>query len=122
MLDASKGAGARIWDKSVLVATEGPRYETPAEIRMLETLGGDLVGMTGAPETFLARELEICYSALCFISNRAAGKQAKLSAVEVMEIGKNTMPEIASLIRKTIDNIPTKRTCPCSGATQEAQV
>jgi 5'-methylthioadenosine phosphorylase len=55
MLDASKGGNVKVWDGSVLVATEGPRYETPAEIRMLEKLGGDLVGMTGAPETFLAR-------------------------------------------------------------------
>ena len=122
MLDSSRDSNVKVWDDSVLVATEGPRYETPAEIRMIETLGGDLVGMTGSPETFLARELEMCYSTLCFVSNRAAGKQAKLSAVEVMEIGKKTMPEITSLIRKTVENIPTKRTCVCSGATHEAQV
>jgi 5'-methylthioadenosine phosphorylase len=89
---------------------------------MLETLGGDLVGMTGAPETFLARELEMCYSTICFVSNRAAGKQAKLSALEVMEIGRKTMPEITSLIQKTIETIPTHRACACSGATREAQV
>ncbi len=122
MLDAAKEVNVKVWDGSVLVATEGPRYETPAEIRMLETLGGDLVGMTGAPETFLARELEMCYSTICFVSNRAAGKQAKLSALEVMEIGRKTMPEITSLIRKTIEKIPTHRACVCSGATQEAQV
>ena len=122
MLDASKGGKVKVWDGSVLVATEGPRYETPAEIRMLERLGGDLVGMTGAPETFLARELEMCYSTICFVSNRAAGKQAKLSALEVMEIGRKTIPEITSLIRRTVENIPTHRTCICSGATREAQV
>jgi 5'-methylthioadenosine phosphorylase len=122
MLDSSKGVSTRVWDGSVLVATEGPRYETPAEIRMLEVLGGDLVGMTSAPETFLARELEICYSTLCFISNRAAGKQAKLSATEVMEIGKKALPEITRIVHATIENIPLKRACTCSGATQEAQV
>ena len=122
MLDASKGLPVKVWDGSVLVATEGPRYETPAEIRMLETLGGDLVGMTGAPETFLARELEMCYSTICFVSNRAAGKQSKLSALEGMEIGRKTIPEITSLIRKTIERIPIRRACACSGATQAAQV
>jgi 5'-methylthioadenosine phosphorylase len=122
MINSSKDGKVKVWDDSVLVATEGPRYETPAEIRMLEKLGGDLVGMTGAPETFLARELEICYSTVCFISNRAAGKQAKLSAVEVMEIGKRTLPEITNLIRKTVERIPAKRTCVCSGATEQAQV
>jgi 5'-methylthioadenosine phosphorylase len=122
MINSSRGGTVKVWDNSVLVATEGPRYETPAEIRMLERLGGDLVGMTSAPETFLARELEICYCAVCFISNRAAGKQAKLSAVEVMEIGKKTMPEIASLIRKAVENIPIQRTCACSQAIKQAQV
>jgi 5'-methylthioadenosine phosphorylase len=122
MIDSSKGGKVKVWDDSVLVATEGPRYETPAEIRMLERFGGDLVGMTGAPETFLARELEICYCTICFISNRAAGKQSNLSAVEVMELGKKTMPEIANLVRKTVENIPAKRTCVCSGATKQAQV
>jgi 5'-methylthioadenosine phosphorylase len=122
MLDSSKVGKAKVWDSSVLVATEGPRYETPAEIRMMETLGGDLVGMTGAPETFLARELEMCYSSLCFVSNRAAGRQAKLSAVEVMEIGKRTMAEITNIIRMTVERIPTHRTCNCAIATREAQV
>ena len=122
LLNASRAANVKVWDGSVLVVTEGPRYETPAEIRMLDKLGGDVVGMTGAPETFLARELEMCYSTICFVSNRAAGKQAKLSALEVMEIGRKTMPEVTSLIRTTIENIPTHRSCFCSGATKEAQV
>jgi 5'-methylthioadenosine phosphorylase len=122
LLDSSRNTKVKVWSNSVLAATEGPRYETPAEIRMLEKLGGDLVGMTGAPETFLAKELEMCYATLCFISNRAAGKQAKLSAVEVMEIGKRVMPEMLSIIRKTAENIPVKRTCECARATHEAQV
>lgn len=122
LLDSSRNTKVKVWSNSVLAATEGPRYETPAEIRMLEKLGGDLVGMTGAPETFLAKELEMCYATLCFISNRAAGKQAKLSAVEVMEIGKMVMPEMLSIIRKTAENIPVKRTCECARATHEAQV
>jgi len=122
LLDASKGTKVRVWGDSVLAATEGPRYETPAEIRMLEKLGGDIVGMTGAPETFLARELEMCYATVCFISNRAAGKQAKLSAIEVMEIGKRIMPEMVNIIRTVIVGIPATRKCECGRATHEAQV
>ena len=122
LIDSAKRTKVRTWDKSVLAATEGPRYETPAEIRMLQTLGGDIVGMTGAPETFLARELEMCYSALCFISNRAAGKQEKLSAIEVMEIGKKVMPEMLAIIRSAIETIPIKRNCNCGEAIDKAQV
>lgn len=121
LIDCSKGK-VKVWGNSILVATEGPRYETPAEVRMLQTLGGDVVGMTGAPEVFLARELEMCYSTLCFISNRAAGKQEKLSAVEVMEIGRKVMPEILTILRRTIESIPATRMCPCAKAIDQAQV
>ncbi len=122
LIESSKGTEAKTWDKSILAATEGPRYETPAEIRMLRTLGGDIVGMTGAPEAFLAREQEICYSTLCFISNRAAGMQERLSARDVMEIGKKTMPTMLNIIRKTVESIPAERSCPCAKAIDEAQV
>jgi 5'-methylthioadenosine phosphorylase len=53
--------------------TEGPRLETPAEIKVLSAVGADMVGMTLVPEVFLAKELEICYCALCYITNYAEG-------------------------------------------------
>ena len=59
--------------KGTYVCTEGPRLETPAEIRMYKKLGGDLVGMTLVPECFLARELEICYLPICYLTNYAEG-------------------------------------------------
>ncbi len=57
----------------VYVCTEGPRLETAAEIRKYAMYGGTLVGMTLAPEAFLARELEICYCPVCYITNYAEG-------------------------------------------------
>lgn len=60
-------------DGGVYVCTEGPRLETPAEIRMFAQWGGQLVGMTLAPECFLARELEMCYAPICYVTNYAEG-------------------------------------------------
>ena len=60
-------------DGAVYVCTEGPRLESPAEIRKFRIIGGDLVGMTLAPEAFLARELEMCYSPVCYLVNYAEG-------------------------------------------------
>jgi 5'-methylthioadenosine phosphorylase len=57
----------------VYVGTQGPRLETPAEIRKLQSLGGTAVGMTLVPEVFLARELELCYAAVCLVVNHAEG-------------------------------------------------
>ena len=60
-------------EKGTYVCTEGPRLETPAEIRKFAICGGDLVGMTLCPEVFLARELEMCYASICYITNFAEG-------------------------------------------------
>ena len=55
-------------------ATQGPRLESAAEIRRMEADGCDVVGMTGMPETSLARELALCYASLALSVNWAAGK------------------------------------------------
>jgi 5'-methylthioadenosine phosphorylase len=55
------------------VVSEGPRLETRAEARALRGMGGDLVGMTLAPEAFLARELEMCYHPVAYVTAWAEG-------------------------------------------------
>lgn len=60
-------------DKGTYVCTQGPRLETPAEIRKYKSYGCDLVGMTLVPEVFLAKELEMCYAAICYVTNYAEG-------------------------------------------------
>ena len=59
--------------KGTYVCTNGPRLETPAEIRMFRILGGDYVGMTAATETILAAEAGIPFAAIAFSINWAAG-------------------------------------------------
>jgi len=57
----------------VYVCAQGPRLETAAEVRKFAIFGGTLVGMTLAPEAFLARELEMCYCPVCYVTNYAEG-------------------------------------------------
>ena len=57
----------------VYVCTQGPRLETAAEIRKFASYGATLVGMTLVPEAFLARELEMCYCPVCYVTNYAEG-------------------------------------------------
>ena len=66
---------------AVYVSTNGPRLESPAEIRMYAQLGGDVVGMTGIPEATLARELGLCYAAVAFSVNWAAGIEETIQFV-----------------------------------------
>ena len=60
-------------DHGVYVCTQGPRLETPEEIKWYRKQGADMVGMTLVPEVFLARELEMCYTPICYITNYAEG-------------------------------------------------
>lgn len=55
-------------------ATQGPRFETAAEVDRLERDGCTVVGMTGMPEAALARELGVEYAAVCPVGNLAAGR------------------------------------------------
>lgn len=58
-------------DRGVYVCIEGPRFETPAEGRKYASYGGELIGQTVAPEVFLARELQMCYACLSYVSRYA---------------------------------------------------
>jgi 5'-methylthioadenosine phosphorylase len=122
LAESTRKVEGKVRENSILAATEGPRYETPAEIRMLQQMGADIVGMTGAPEVFLARELEMCYATVCFISNRAAGQQQKLSVKEVLDVSAKVMPNLLRIIDLAIQAIPRQRSCPCSTATHEARL
>jgi len=118
---AAKERVRKVWSDAVYACMEGPRYETPAEIRMLKTLGCDVVGMTGIPEATLARELEICYATLCFVSNMAAGIRKRVSTDEVVEIGKRMAPILQEVLERACTQIPEKRSCPCSHALEGAR-
>ncbi len=71
--EAVHNSGLSHHEEGVYVCTEGPRLESAAEIRKFRILGADLVGMTLIPETFLARELEMCYAPVCYLTNYAEG-------------------------------------------------
>jgi len=114
LLKAAENGVERTWHDVVYVCTEGPRYETPAESRMLRGLGCDVAGMTGIPEVVLARELEMCYASLCFITNMAAGLQKHLSAELISEGSRKLKHTLQKVLEETIIRIPWKRSCRCS--------
>jgi 5'-methylthioadenosine phosphorylase len=121
LINTIKKRNIRVRDKAVLFCVEGPRYETPAEIKMFRRLGCDVVGMTAIPEAVLARELEICYATMCFVSNMAAGIQQKLTVNEVAEVAKEKIPFIQQILRETLEHLPKSRQCPCAHALKNAR-
>ena len=105
------------------VCTEGPRFETPAEIKMFKMLGGDLVGMTGLPEVTLARERQMCYNSICIVSNYASGiSDQELTIDEVFEMVAQKETELLELIYNFIRNIDETKDCTCNHALDGAEV
>lgn len=105
------------------VCTEGPRFETPAEIKMFKMLGGDLVGMTGLPEATLAREREMCYNSICIVSNYASGiSEDMLTIDEVFEMVAQKEGELLDLIYNFIRNADENADCMCQHALDGAEV
>lgn len=74
ILQAANSVGVSLHDGGVYAATQGPRFETAAEVNRIERDGGDVVGMTGMPEAVLASEQRICYACINLIVNPAAGR------------------------------------------------
>jgi 5'-methylthioinosine phosphorylase len=85
LLRAGRAAHLDLVSGGTYGATQGPRLETAAEIARLERDGCDIVGMTGMPETVLARELDLCYAACAVVGNAAAGRseeEIRMSEIE----------------------------------------
>jgi len=103
ILDAGKRLQIKVYGRGTYVCTEGPRYETAAEIRAFRILGADVVGMTGAPEVFLAKEAGIEYASIAIVTNYAAGITKQISHEMVMEIMLRAQEKVKKLALEAIN-------------------
>lgn len=114
---AGETLGQGLVDGGCYVCTEGPRFETPAEIRMIEQWGGDLVGMTNVPEVVLAREAGLCYAALALPTNYAAGiSLSPLTHEEVLEEMDRGKAALDNLLAAFISTVKPQHSCSCKDA------
>ncbi|MEM2109506.1 MAG: MTAP family purine nucleoside phosphorylase [Candidatus Odinarchaeota archaeon] len=112
--------GAKPLLRGVYVCTEGPRFETPAEIKFFKMIGGDIVGMTLIPELVLARELGICYSSISLVSNYAAGvSEEKVTFKEVITGFEKNRDLLFKILKKAITRIPVEKSCGCGSNLKE---
>jgi purine-nucleoside phosphorylase len=93
-------------DEGVYAGLRGPQYETPAEIRMLRTLGADAVGMSTVLEAIQARALGLRVIGFSCLTNWAAGMQENLNHAEVLETGKTAARAMAGLLKQAISARP----------------
>lgn len=107
LLRAAQDAGESVIDGSVYAATQGPRFETAAEINRLERDGADLVGMTGMPEAILARELGISYAAIAAVANHAAGRGESTQGIPLQaahQVLENAMVNVRNILEHLVRN------------------
>ncbi|KUO65745.1 MAG: 5'-methylthioadenosine phosphorylase [Gracilibacter sp. BRH_c7a] len=118
---AAQNINLNIKTSGVYVCTEGPRFETPAEIKMFRMLGGELVGMTGVPEVVLARELGMCYATIALVTNAAAGIiNQPLTHAEVIDTMNVLGETVAKLVENTCTLLNKEQKCYCATSNKEA--
>lgn len=100
--EAASAEGATLHE-GVYAGLLGPQYETPAEVRMLRTLGADAVGMSTVLEAIQARALGMEVSAFSCLTNWAAGITGQtLAHGEVLETGKLAAAELVRLLKRAL--------------------
>ena len=119
LLDCAGELSTTLHDGGTYVCCNGPRFETPAEIRVFSQWG-DVVGMTGVPEVVLAREAGMAYAGVSIVTNFAAGiSAAPLTQAEVVEAMRDALPKVVDLFLRAALNYKDDPTLPSRTATAE---
>lgn len=95
--EAAASAGVKL-EEGVYVAMPGPTYETPAEVKMLQTLGADATGMSTVPEAIVARHMGAQVIGISCITNHAAG-------ITGHELSHTEVTETAARVRATFETL-----------------
>jgi 5'-methylthioadenosine phosphorylase len=124
LYEAATRLGARVHMGGTYLCIEGPAFSTRAESRIYRQWGVDVIGMTALPEAKLAREAEICYATIAFVTDYDVWHESE-AAVTVDLILENLRRNTAlaqEVIRAVVPLLPTARSCACASALQNAIV
>lgn len=103
--DVAQESGIKI-KEGVYAATTGPSYETPAEVRMIRTLGADAAGMSTVPEVIVANHCGMKVLGISCITNMASGILSQsLRHQEVIETAERVKGDFLGLIREVVKNL-----------------
>lgn len=114
-LETARETGWQPIDGGTLVVIEGPRFSTRAESQWFAAQGWILVGMTGHPEAALARELALCYTPACLVTDLDAGVDVGdgVTHEEVMRVFAQNVDRLRDLVGEIAAALPPDRDCPC---------
>ncbi len=99
--------GVRLHTRATYLCVDGPRFETPAEVRLFASWGADVVGMTGLPEAVFAREAGMEYAAIGVVTNLASGlTSGYVSHEEVVTVMNDKLSLVRELLIRSCSAIP----------------
>ncbi|MGC2191855.1 MAG: S-methyl-5'-thioadenosine phosphorylase [Candidatus Dormiibacterota bacterium] len=116
---AAARQGATVHQGETLVVIQGPRFSTRAESRWFSGQGWGVIGMTGYPESILARELGICYCAIALVTDYDAGLEAsaEISPVtheEVLKVFAANIGRVRQILFDLVEQLPPTAGCTCA--------
>jgi 5'-methylthioadenosine phosphorylase len=121
LLTGARAAGATVHDGGTMVVMEGPQFSTRAESNLYRGWGGDVIGMTNLQEAKLAREAELCFSALAMATDYDCWRGDEDVAIEdilaVLSANSELAKKTVGLVAGRID---PERTCTCRNALDNA--
>ena len=122
VVHAAQDLGVNVHPGGTMVVMEGPAFSTRAESFMYRSWGADLIGMTALPEAKLAREAEICYATMAWVTDYDCWRQGGETVTVEMIIGNllKNVAESKDLLRNLIPRLNGPRECPCATALKDA--
>jgi 5'-methylthioadenosine phosphorylase len=117
-VSAAAASGWDVTDGGTMVVIEGPRFSTRAESSWFAAQGWSVVNMTGHPEAVLARELALCYTAVCLVTDLDAGVEGDdpVTQEQVFGVFADSIDRLRLVLHDVVAGLPADRTCPCASA------
>ena len=124
IFNAVKDEKGKVHGGGTYIAIEGPRFSTKSESNTFRSWGMSIVGMTAAPEVFLAREAEICYATMAHVTDYDVWHTSEETVTVEMVIKtlhKNTELAQNAIIR-LVEMINKSEDCTCNSALQDSLI
>ena len=111
-------------DGGTYVVIEGPQFSTRAESAVYRSWGANVIGMTALPEAKLAREAELCYTTLAFVTDYDVwhDTEEKVTVEMVIQNLTHNVATAQGIISRMLAEIPDNRTCGCESALKNAVI
>jgi 5'-methylthioadenosine phosphorylase len=112
--DAASDAFPRVFSRGTYLVTDGPRFESIAEVDYMKRLGGDVIGQSLSPEVFLSRDIGACYAGIYIVVNYAEGVVQEWEHDELRDIFVDESDSIGRCVLEAVSAADLSAECGCA--------